>query len=88
MFITRAAPLPERGRWKTKNAFYGSGVSTFELRGTTNGGEGRQTNIFRETAKEKKDTVSLLSCGNQFCPLLAELTFGFMDFLQNLLTFR
>lgn len=65
------------------NVFFGSSVSTLKLRGTTKRG-GRQINIFRETVVKKMKTASLMSCGKQFSPPLAEVTFGFMDSLQKL----
>lgn len=62
--------------------FFGSSIFTLKLGGTAKR-EGRQTNIFGETVRGKKmKTVSLLSCGNQFSPPLAEVTSGFVDPLR------
>lgn len=83
------ALLPERNQWEVLFFFFLLfWWQRFHLEAQRSSEEKGHENkyIQRDSRGEEMNTVPLLSCANQFSPLLAEVTSGFMDSpLQNLL---
>lgn len=82
------ALLPERNQWEVLLVFFLFWWQRFHLEAQRSSKEKGHENkyIQRDSRGGEMNTVSLLSCANQFSPLLVEVISGFIDSpLQNLL---